>query len=172
MDFPESVKKLQDKLAFVHQYDPDCRLPDWSEEYILEHIEELLMNFLPEKFSKNMLQKVDWHQAVSSLLDYNSQRELARLLPEKIKLENNREFKIDYRCNPPVVEGKLQWFFGVRKQPTLFNGRLPLAVRLLSPAGRPVQTTSNIGSFWSGSYKLVRNDLRGRYPKHDWPENP
>ena len=172
LELPESVKKLQAKLAFIHQYDPTTSLPDLSDSCILEHIEELLMAFLPEKFSKNMLKKIDWHQAVSSLLDYNSQRELTRVLPEKIKLENNREFKIDYNSVPPVVEGKLQWFFGVRKQPALFNGRLLLAIRLLSPAGRPVQTTSDIGSFWSGSYKLVRNDLRGRYPKHDWPENP
>ena len=110
--------------------------------------------------------------AVSSLLTYNQQRELAGLLPEKIKLENNREFKVDYSSDPPALEGKLQWFFGVHRQPALFNGKLKLTIRLLSPANRPVQITSDIGNFWSGSYKLVRNDLKGRYPKHDWPENP
>ena len=119
-----------------------------------------------------MLKNIDWFSAVQSLLDYRQQQQLSALLPERIKLENGREFRIDYSNDPPVVEGKLQWFFGVRKQPALFNGRLPLAIRLLSPANRPVQTTSDIGNFWSGSYKLVRNDLKGRYPKHDWPENP
>ena len=119
-----------------------------------------------------MLKNIDWFQAVSSLLSYQEQRQLAALLPEKILLENQREFKIDYSSEPPAVEGKLQHFFGVRKQPSLLNGKLPLVIRLLSPAGRPVQTTSDIGNFWSGSYKLVRNDLKGRYPKHDWPENP
>lgn len=172
LDLPESVKKLQDKLAFIHKYIPESTLPDLSDDFILEHIEELLENFLPEKFSKNMLKKIDWHQAIKSLLDYNQQQEINRLLPERIKLENNREFKIDYSCAPPMVSGKLQWFFGVYRQPALFNGRLKLAIQLLSPAGRPVQTTSNIGNFWQGSYKLVRNELKGRYPKHDWPENP
>ena len=94
------------------------------------------------------------------------------LLPEKVTVENGRDFKVDYSSNPPALEGKLQFFFGTRKQPALLNGKLPLVIRLLSPAGRPVQTTSDIGNFWSGSYKLVRNDLKGRYPKHDWPENP
>ncbi len=171
-EFPESVKKLQGKLEFIHKYDPDNNLPLLNNEYILDHIEELLYGFLPEKFSKNMLKNIDWHNAVYSLLDYAQQQELARLLPGSIKLENNREFKIDYTSDPPTLSGKLQHFFGVRKQPALLNGKVRLPVVLLSPAGRPVQTTSDIGNFWSGSYKLVRNDLKGRYPKHDWPENP
>ena len=119
-----------------------------------------------------MLKNIDWYQAIKSLLDYRQQQQLLAMFPERLKLENNREFKIDYSNFPPALEGKLQFFFGVRSQPALLNGKLPLVIRLLSPAGRPVQTTSDIGNFWSGSYKLVRNDLKGRYPKHDWPENP
>lgn len=172
LDFPDKVKRLRAQLSFIHKYDPECGLPLLSDQYIGEHLEELLYNFLPEKISKNMLKNVDWYMAVSSLLDYNMQRQLSRMLPEKITLENNREFKIDYTTDPPSVAGKLQWFFGVRRQPALFNGKLPLNIVLLSPANRPVQITCDIGNFWSGSYKLVRNDLRGRYPKHDWPENP
>ena len=172
LDFPDKVKRLRAQLSFIHKYDPECGLPLLSDQYIGDHLEELLYNFLPEKISKNMLKNVDWYMAVSSLLDYNMQRQLSRMLPEKITLENNREFKIDYTTDPPSVSGKLQWFFGVRRQPALFNGKLPLNIVLLSPANRPVQTTGDIGNFWSGSYKLVRNDLRGRYPKHDWPENP
>ncbi|MBE6402149.1 MAG: ATP-dependent helicase HrpB [Lentisphaerae bacterium] len=172
LHFPESIRKLQGKLEFIHQYLNDTELPLLSDEYILEHIEELLYSFLPEKFGKNMLKNVDWHNAVYSLLDYFQQQELARLLPGSVKLENNREFKVDYTTDPPSLSGKLQHFFGVRKQPVLLNGKVKLSIILLSPAGRPVQTTSDIGNFWSGSYKLVRNDLKGRYPKHDWPENP
>ena len=172
LHFPESIKKLQGKLEFIHQYIADTELPLLNDEYILEHIEELLYSFLPDKFGKNMLKNVDWHNAVYSLLDYFQQQELARLLPGSVKLENNREFKVDYTTDPPSLSGKLQHFFGVRKQPALLNGKVKLSIVLLSPAGRPVQTTSDIGNFWSGSYKLVRNDLKGRYPKHDWPENP
>ena len=89
-----------------------------------------------------------------------------------MKLENGRVFRIDYSVNPPVMAGKLQWFFGVRRHPALLNGKLPLTVHLLSPAGRPVQITTDLPGFWQGSYRLVRTELRGRYPKHDWPENP
>ena len=105
-EFPESVKKLQGKLEFIHKYDPDNNLPLLNNEYILDHIEELLYGFLPEKFSKNMLKNIDWHNAVYSLLDYAQQQELARLLPGSIKLENNREFKIDYTSDPPTLSGK------------------------------------------------------------------
>ncbi len=169
---PESVARLQGKLSFIHKHDPDNELPLLNNEYILEHIEELFYTFLPDKFSKNMLKNMDWHNAVYSLLDYHQQQELARLLPGSVKLENGREFKVDYTTDPPSLASKLQHFFGVRKHPALLNGKVKLSIILLSPAGRPVQTTSDIGNFWSGSYKLVRNDLKGRYPKHDWPENP
>lgn len=172
LNFPDSVSKLQAKLAFIHKYLPESTLPLLDDDYIIEHIEEIFYSFLPGKFSKNMLKSIDWHNAVYSLLDYAQQQELARLLPGSVKLENNREFKIDYTTDPPSVASKLQHFFGVRKQPSILNGKVKLAVVMLSPAGRPVQTTSDIGNFWSGSYKLVRNDLKGRYPKHDWPENP
>ena len=172
LHLPSAVEKLQEKLALIHKYDKDSDLPELSNQYILDNIEELLMNFLPEKASKNMMKNIDWFQAISSLLDYQQQRLVNTLLPEKVTVENGRDFKVDYSSNPPALEGKLQFFFGTRKQPALLNGKLPLVIRLLSPAGRPVQTTSDIGNFWSGSYKLVRNDLKGRYPKHDWPENP
>ena len=171
-ELPAAVERLFRQIEFIHKYDKNCQLPFISEEFILENIEQILYDFLPEKVSKNMLRQLDWVQAVFSLMDYQQQRLLKQMLPEKITLENGREFKIDYSTDPPCIAGKLQWFFGVRKQPSLFNGRLLLPIVLQSPAGRPVQTTSDIGNFWQGSYKLVRNDLKGRYPKHDWPENP
>ena len=170
--WPESVNRLFKQLELVHEYVPDSGLPELNEEYILDKMTQILYDFLPEKFSKNMLKNFDWQQAIYSLLTYDQQRLLKQLLPEKIKLSNGREFKIDYNSDPPCIAGKLQWFFGVRQQPCLFSGKLPLPIVLESPAGRPVQTTSDIGNFWSGSYKYVRNDLKGRYPKHDWPENP
>ena len=172
LHLPEKVLKLQSQTALILKLDPECGLPDLSDEALLMQLEELLDSALPEKFSKNMLKNIDWYQAVYNLLDYSQQRLLGRLLPEKIKLENGREFRIDYSGDQPCIAAKLQHFFGVRKQPSLLNGKLILAVVMLSPAGRPVQTTQDIGNFWSGSYKLVRSDLRGRYPKHDWPENP
>lgn len=172
LDLPEKVRKLQGQTALILKLDPQCGLPDLSDEALLGQLELLLDSVLPEKLSKNMLKNIDWYQAIYNLLDYAQQRLLSRLLPEKITLENGREFRIDYSGDQPCIAAKLQHFFGVRKQPALLNGKLVLAVVMLSPAGRPVQTTQDIGNFWSGSYKLVRSDLRGRYPKHDWPENP
>jgi len=172
LDLPPALERLFGQIALIKKYDPESDLPELSPQYILDNIEDILYQVLPEKFSKNMLKNIDWASTVYNLLDYNQQRRLKNLLPEKIKLENGREFKVDYTTDPPSLAGKLQWFFGVRRQPALLNGKLPLTIVLQSPAGRPVQTTSDIGNFWQGSYKLVRNDLRGRYPKHDWPENP
>ncbi len=170
--FSPALELLRRKVGYARRSEPEADWPDFSDEGILAHLEKILDGFLPETFSKNMLTKIDWFAALDSQLDYARHRRLALLAPDRITLENGRDFKVDYATDPPSLAAKLQFFFGVRKHPSLADGKLPLTVRLLSPAGRPVQITDDLPGFWQGSYKLVRSELRGRYPKHDWPENP
>ena len=172
LDSSPDSDKLRARVNFLRRHDPGGGWPDWSEQGILERIEEILSDFLPEKFSKNILRQIDFAAALRAQLPHDRTQRLNALAPEQMKLENGRVFRIDYSVNPPVMAGKLQWFFGVRRHPALLNGKLPLTVHLLSPAGRPVQITTDLPGFWQGSYRLVRTELRGRYPKHDWPENP
>ena len=172
LDWPESLARLRARVAFLRRHDPEGGWPDWSDEGVLANVETILDGFLPDRFSKHILKQIDYPAAFQAQLAYAARRKLDELAPETLTLPNGRNLKIDYQSDPPVLAGKLQWFFGTRIHPALLRGNVPLAVHLLSPAGRPVQITTDLPGFWQGSYKLVRSELRGRYPKHDWPENP
>lgn len=110
---------------------------------------------------------------IQSCLSHQDRHHLDRLAPSHYTTPNGRTVPIDY-TDPqrPTISVRLQWMFGVHTTPTIANGQLPLTVILLSPAQRPIQVTQDLAGFWKGSYQQVRKDLRGRYPKHDWPEDP
>ncbi len=95
------------------------------------------------------------------------------MAPERIQVPSGQNHRIDY-SNPeaPMLAVKLQELFGLTETPTIANGRLPLTLHLLSPARRPMQVTRDLASFWRNTYPEVRKDLRGRYPRHPWPEDP
>ena len=100
-------------------------------------------------------------------------RELDRLLPARLTIPTGRRVAIDYTAEGgPVLAGKLQSLFGWTETPRLADGRVALTIHLLSPAGRPLAITADLASFWSNAYPEVRKDMRGRYPKHPWPEDP
>ncbi len=120
----------------------------------------------------NDLRKLDLKNALENRLGYNRLALLKRMAPEKIKVPSGSKIWIDYSSDPPTVAVKLQEMFSCNRQPTLMDGRIPLKITLLSPAMRPVQTTSDIAGFWTGSYQLVRVEMKSRYPKHNWPEDP
>src|SRR5690606_7235619 len=93
--------------------------------------------------------------------------------PEHLALPSGRDARIVYDAEaPPAVEARIQEMFGLAATPRLAAGRVPLVVRLLAPNGRPAQITDDLASFWRTTYAQVRRELRGRYPKHDWPEDP
>ncbi|MGI9596909.1 MAG: ATP-dependent helicase C-terminal domain-containing protein, partial [Acidimicrobiales bacterium] len=95
-----------------------------------------------------------------------------RLAPTTYRLPNGRTPTIDYRAESPRVSVRAQDAYGIADTPTLIDGAVPLTFELLSPANRPIQITSDLAAFWSGSWAEVRKDMAGRYPKHDWPTDP
>lgn len=98
---------------------------------------------------------------------------LDELVPERLEVPSGRDARIEYQDGqPPVVAIKLQECFGLADTPALVDGREPVVFHLLSPAGRPLAVTADLASFWSGPYAQVRTEMRGRYPKHPWPEDP
>ena len=99
-------------------------------------------------------------------------QQLEKLAPERIEVPSGSKIRIDYSHDPPLLPVRLQEVFGMTATPMLAGGRVPLVMNLLSPAMRTVQITSDLAHFWTDSYFLVRKEMRGRYPKHDWPENP
>ncbi len=113
------------------------------------------------------------YAAIYALLDYSQQTLLSRQAPETFALPSGRHAALQYAADgPPVLSAKLQEFFGLSETPRVANGRVPVKLELLGPNYRPVQTTSDLGGFWKSTYALVRKDLRARYPKHQWPEDP
>jgi ATP-dependent helicase HrpB len=95
--------------------------------------------------------------------------ELDRLVPTSVVVASGRSVPVDYTGDLPAISVRAQELFGTTVHPTVAEGRVPIAVHLLSPAGRPIQITADLPGFWAGSWKEVRKEMAGRYPKHDWP---
>lgn len=114
----------------------------------------------------------DLMEALWSDLSWEQRRELEGLLPERLKIPSGRDARVTYGDDDAVLSVKLQEMFGCSQGPLLLNGALPVTLELLSPAGRPLQRTKDLAGFWTGSYQDVRREMRGRYPKHPWPESP
>ncbi|MFP3969166.1 ATP-dependent helicase C-terminal domain-containing protein, partial [Actinomadura fulvescens] len=118
------------------------------------------------------LAKIDVTAALRGLLPWECAARLDELAPERIEVPSGSRVRVDYSGERPVLAVKLQELFGWTAAPALAGGRVPLVVHLLSPAGRPAAVTADLASFWKEGYKAVRAELRGRYPRHPWPEDP
>ena len=171
LNWSEECKNLRDRIRFLRSLDPAW--PDMSDQALLESINEWLAPFATGARSQADLGKIDLLQALKALVGWDKMRELDRQAPEFMTVPTGAHRRIDY--NPesgPALPVKLQEMFGCATTPTLADGRYALVVHLLSPAGRPLQVTRDLPSFWKNAYPLVRAEMRGRYPKHPWPENP
>ena len=119
------------------------------------------------------LARVDLASALVDLLAWQQRRALDELAPTHIEVPTGSRIPVDYSsAEAPVLAVRLQEVFGLTESPRLLRGRVPVTMHLLSPAHRPVQVTQDLAGFWRSSYFDVRKDLRGRYPKHEWPEDP
>ncbi len=146
---------------------PDWQIPTLTEEDRRVLLEHMLSGCRTRKDVKNL----DVESAVKDWLDPMQQQLVQTECPTRIKLPNGRNAKVRYEeGHPPVIISKLQDFFGMTESPTVAGGTISCNVELLAPNGRPAALTDDLGRFWKQGYALVRKDLKGRYPKHDWPE--
>ncbi|MGV9482937.1 ATP-dependent helicase C-terminal domain-containing protein, partial [Gordonia aichiensis] len=118
------------------------------------------------------LARIDAGTALRRLLPWPEAARLDELAPERLEVPSGSRIRLDYSADPPVLAVKVQEIFGWTQPPTLAGGRVPIVLHLLSPAQRPVAVTADLPSFWQNGWPQVRADLRGRYPKHAWPEDP
>jgi ATP-dependent helicase HrpB len=150
--------------------------PAWpaaSDEALLESLESWLAPWLDGLTRREHLARVPLGDALRARLTQQQQRDLNEWAPAQLTMPSGSKVRVDYLDeSAPVVSVRLQEVFGLAATPRLGRGRVPVTFRLLSPAQRPVQVTRDLESFWRGTYAEVRKDLRGRYPKHYWPENP
>ena len=174
----KAVEQVQRRVAQVAAWHPEMALPDVSTEYLLSTATDWLPFYLEEggrvKTSVQELRKLNLADIIWNILPYEAQLEVDRLAPTHIEVPTGSHIRIDYRsgAEAPVLSVRLQECFGMERTPCVDDGRQPLLMELLSPGFKPVQLTQDLASFWQGTYFEVRKELRRRYPKHYWPENP
>ena len=168
---PAQLKFLR-RIQFLHVH--GCEgFPDCSEQHLLDTLEDWLAPHLDGVSRLDRLADLDYRSVFTAMLPPKAQSTLNSLAPERFEVPSGSHIAIDY-SDPaaPMVRVKLQEVFGLAHSPKIAGGRVPLVFDLLSPAMRTVQITRDLDEFWDGSYFLVRKDMRGRYPKHNWPEDP
>jgi len=147
--------------------------PDFSGEALLAHLDEWLAPHLAGVRSLAGLRRLDLLPALQTYLGWSRQQELARLAPERIEVPSGSSIRLDYAAEDgPVLACKLQELFGLAETPRIAGGAVPVLIHLLSPAGRPLAVTRDLRSFWDSVYPEVKKEMKGRYPRHPWPEDP
>jgi ATP-dependent helicase HrpB len=167
----EAIQGLRERTAFLRRFDDAW--PDLSDEALVARLDEWLTPLLPGIRSLSALKPDVLDGALRALVPWELQRRLDAEAPARWTAPTGNSFAIDYAAEGgPRVEVRVQEVYGLATHPAVAGGRVPLTLALLSPAHRPVQTTKDLPGFWKGSWKDVRTDMRGRYPKHVWPEDP
>ena len=146
--------------------------PNVSDEHLLASMNDWLGSYLEPINLLSHFRKIDLKSILSALLTWEQNQQLNVLAPQRMQVPSGSSYALDYTTTPPVLAVKLQEMFGCVDTPAVLNGKVPLTVHLLSPAGRPVQVTQDLAGFWDTSYNEVRKEMKGRYPKHSWPEDP
>ena len=174
LDFSEDVANLQRRIACVASWHPELGLPDMSTDTLLQTASLWLAPFVGKAATIAELKKIDLCKALWATLTYSQQQEVDRLAPTHIEVPTGSHIRVEYRqgADHPVLRVRLQECFGLADTPRVDGGRMPVLMELLSPGYKPVQLTTDLRSFWSGTYFEVRAELRRRYPKHSWPDNP
>ncbi|SHL94299.1 ATP-dependent helicase HrpB [Streptomyces yunnanensis] len=164
---------VRQRMAFLHR-ELGAPWPEVSDTALLERVEDWLGTELGRARRRADLARVDAGQALTRLLPWATGEAVRfeELAPERIEVPSGSRVRVDYGGEQPVLAVKLQELFGLRESPRVAGGRVPVLVHLLSPAGRPAAVTADLASFWRDGYRAVRAELRGRYPKHPWPEDP
>lgn len=171
LDWGKEAETLRQRLTWLHR-GLGAPWPDMSDEALLARLDDWLLPFLRGEASFARIGSGLLHDALMSLVPHDLQRKIASLAPTHFTAPSGSHVPIRYDGEWPVLAVRVQELFGMDKHPSIAGGTVPLTLELLSPAHRPIQTTRDLPGFWRGSWADVRSDMRGRYPRHVWPENP
>ncbi|MBP5679704.1 MAG: ATP-dependent helicase HrpB [Bacteroidales bacterium] len=174
LDFNDEVQNLQLRVATVAEWHPELELPDLSTDAVLQSAPEWLPLYIGKATTVAELKKIDLCTALWGLLSYEQQQVVDRLAPTHIVVPSGSRIRLEYRqgADHPILRVRLQECFGLTDTPRVDDGKRPILMELLSPGFKPVQLTQDLRSFWNDTYFEVRKELRRRYPKHAWPDNP
>ncbi len=168
------LEQWRARVALVREHDPRGRegWPDVSDAALLGSLETWLGPWLEGITRREQLSRLDLAGALHALLDWNARRRLDELAPTHLAVPSGSRIAVDYAQGDPRLSVRLQEVFGLADSPRIAGGSVPVTMELLSPARRPVQLTRDLASFWSRGYHDVKKELKGRYPKHYWPDDP
>ncbi len=171
LDWTPAARQLLARARLVAVHHPGW--PDLSEPALLASLEEWLAPYLAGVTTLAALRKIDLVAALQGRIGWTRQQKLARLAPERLKVPSGSNIRLDYDAEDgPVLACKLQELFGLAATPTVVDGAVPVLIHLLSPAGRPLAVTRDLRSFWDTIYPEVKKEMKGRYPRHPWPDDP
>ena len=171
LHWSDSAQRLRQRLAFLRAIDPEW--PDLRDSALVESMEAWLLPRLIGLRRRSEVEQLDLAGILRESLTWEQRRALDELAPTHVTVPTGSRIAVDYGDpSAPALSVRLQELFGLAETPSIARGTMTLTLRLLSPARRPVQVTRDLAGFWRSSYFAVRKDLRGRYPKHEWPEDP
>ncbi|MGQ0698033.1 MAG: ATP-dependent helicase HrpB [Panacagrimonas sp.] len=173
LPWSDTARQWQARVLSLRAWMPEAAWPDVSDEHLLLTLEVWLAPFLDGVTRRAHLVALDLGAIFNAMLDYQLQQQLVRLAPTHLTVPSGQHRALRYEpSSPPALEVKLQEMFGCAQTPTVCDGRVKVVLHLLSPAQRPVAVTQDLAGFWERGYIDVRKDLRGRYPRHPWPDDP
>jgi len=174
LPWTENARNLQARVTFLRRLgDVRHDWPDLSDEALLSSLEEWLEPYLAGMTRRAHLANLDLMDALLARLDWKQRQVLDELAPTHLMVPSGSRVPLDYQSGEvPVLAVRLQEMFGVTDTPAIAGGKVQVLLHLLSPARRPVQVTRDLKSFWANSYRAVKADLKGQYPKHYWPDDP
>lgn len=164
----DAMCQLRARVKFAKTYEPSVQFPEFDRDWA----RGILSMILPNARSFEQLRQADLAAFAKGMLTPVQMKCLQNVAPERVRLQNGLETAVDYTLSPPVIRVKIQKAFGTYETPKVAAGKVPVIFHLLAPNGSVAQTTQDIASFWKNTYADVRKILRGRYPKHDWPQTP
>ncbi len=171
LPWDEGGRQLRHRAGLANRL--DANVPTLDDDFLAERSDEWLRPLFAGKRRLGDVSPASLRSALEQLLGYAALRNLDRIAPHEFVSPAGSRHTIDYSAEGgPTVEVRAQALFGLASHPTIGNGRLPLVLAITSPAGRPIQTTKDLPGFWAGSWRDVVKDMRGRYPKHPWPDDP
>ncbi len=172
LPWSNATSQLQARVILLRRHFPEQQWPDLGNDWLSSHLEEWLLPWLGRARTLADLHRLDLFAILRGLLTWELQRALDEEAPTHITVPSGSRIAIDYCHDAPILSVKLQELFGLAETPTVARGRVPLLLHLLSPARRPIQVTGDLRSFWNVTYPEVKKELKGRYPKHPWPDDP
>lgn len=174
LPFDKTVRQWQNRVLSLRHWNPDAGWPDVRTEQLLLKPKSWLSPYLHEVKSGDDLKKLPLLEILHHSLGFLQQQQLDLLAPERLLLPSGSRIRLEYAASgePPVLAARLQELFGWSQTPCINEGKVPVLIHLLSPGFKPVQVTQDLKNFWNHTYHEVKKELKRRYPRHHWPDDP